>query len=381
MVGLFLLAAFSPVLALIASNFRSPEYFSLMVLGLLAASMLSSGSPLRSIATVIFGLVLGIVGLDVNSGAQRFTFGILGLYDGLPLVAIALGLFGLPEVIANAGRLKATEVPTRKIRFRDMVPTREDWRLSWKPMLRGSGIGSFFGALPGTGGLIASFMSYAVEKRINKDPSKFGKGAIEGVTGPEAANNAAIQTAFIPTLTLGIPGDVLMALMLGVLMIHGVSPGPELVTQNPEMFWGLVISFFFGNVMLLVLNIPLIGLWVRLLSIPYSILFPAIVGFICIGVYSVKFEVLDLFVVAVFGLIGYGMAVLKFHPAPLVLGLILGPMMEVNLRRSLLLSRGDPMTFVDRPFSAAFMLASVLLIAWIVYREMSGRRARRKSAG
>jgi putative tricarboxylic transport membrane protein len=379
-IGILIMALFSPPLAHVALRFGSQEYFGLMVLGLLAASLMSSGSPFRSLTMVTFGLLLGIVGVDVNSGQPRFTFGMINLYDGLPLVAIALGLFGMPEIIANSGRESASARPG-EITLRSMFPTREDWRRSWKPILRGAGIGSFFGTLPGTGGLIASFMSYAVEMRVSKDSSRFGKGAIEGIAGPEASNNAAVQTAFIPTLTLGIPGDAIMALMLGVLMIFGVVPGPQLITQNPQMFWGLVFSFLIGNVLLVLLNIPLISIWVRILTIPYSILYPAVVVFVCIGVYSVRYSVGDIYIVMVFGAIGYGMALLRFQPAPLILGLILGPMMEENLRRSLLLSNGDPLTFVQRPLSATFIAISVLMLVVTVISEIRKFAAKRHARG
>lgn len=378
-IGIVLLALFSPPLARLALEFGSQEYFALMVLGLTAACLMSTAAPFRSLSMVALGLVLGIVGVDVNSGQPRFTFGMIELYNGLPLAAVALGLFGLPEIIANAAR-KDRPAPLKvgQVTMRSMIPSREDVRRSWKATLRGSGVGAFFGALPGTGGLVASFMSYALEKRVSKRPEEFGKGAIEGIAGPEASNNAAVQTAFIPTLTLGIPGDAIMALMLGVLLIHGVTPGPQLVTQNPEMFWGLVVSFLIGNVILVILNIPLIGIWIRLLSIPYSTLFPAIIVFVCVGVYSVNYSVADLFVVMAMGVVGYGMMLLRFEPTPLVLGLILGPMMEENLRRSMLLSRGDPLVFFERPLSASFLAAAILMVLWMAWSQLvAARRARR----
>lgn len=375
-VGVLLMAAFAPPLARFAQNFGSQEYFALMVLGLLAASLVASGNPFRALAMVAFGLVLGLVGMDVNSGQPRFTFGFIELYDGLPLAAVALGLFGLPEIIRNANkpRHERPNIKAGDISLRAMFPTREDWRRIRMPIVRGTGIGAFFGTLPGTGGLVASFIAYAVERRTSKPPEGFGKGAIEGVAAPESSNNAAVQTAFIPTLTLGIPGDAIMALMLAVLMINGVVPGPQLVTQDPGMFWGLVFSFLLGNLLLVVLNVPLIGVWVRLLSIRYSILFPAIVAFVCIGIYSVNYRVVDLFAVMGFGVIGYGMSLLKFEPAPLILGLILGPMMEENLRRSMLISRGDFSTFFTRPLSGAFMAISAGLLVWMIWSEIRRRR-------
>ncbi|WP_238363979.1 tripartite tricarboxylate transporter permease [Mesobacterium pallidum] len=376
-IGLLILAFCAPLLAKVALNFGSPEYFTLMLLGLLAAGMLSRGSHLRSTASIFIGLFLGIVGTDISTGVQRFTFGQPELYAGLPLVAISLGLFGLPEVIANAGRKDNTAVTPGNITMRAMLPTREDLRRSTLPMLRGSGIGAFFGALPGTGSLIAAFASYVVEKKSHRDPSIFGRGAIEGITGPESANNAATQTAFIPTLTLGVPGDAIMAMMLGVMLIHGVAPGPRLISEQPDLFWGLVASFLIGNVLLVILNIPLIGLWVRLLRIPYHMLFPAILVFICLGVYSVNYAVVDLVLVLAFGIIGYGMSFLRLEPAPLILGLVLGPMMEDNLRRTLMIFRGDIWAIWDRPLSVAFIGCSLALVGWSLVGKT---RARRKLA-
>ncbi|MCC6007556.1 MAG: tripartite tricarboxylate transporter permease [Rhodobacteraceae bacterium] len=370
--GLMLLALVAPPLAQFALQFRSPEYFSLMVLGLMAAAILASSSPFRSLASVVLGLLLGVVGIDMLSGTSRFTFGWPTLFDGLPLVAVVIGLFGVPELIANvrSGNYQRPQA----VRMRDMLPSRDDWKRIRPAMLRGGSIGAFFGALPGTGGMIASFMAYAVEKRVSRTPARFGKGAIEGVAAPETANNSAVQTAFIPTLTLGIPGDPVMALMLGALMIHGITPGTALITSNPDIFWGLIVSFLVGNVMLLLLNIPLINLWIRVLSIPRQILFPAITAFVCIGVYSVNLAVADIVVLMVFGLLGYALMLLRFQTAPLVLGLILGPMMEENLRRSLLISRGDPMVFLERPISATFLGLAGLLLVWLVVSEIRRRR-------
>lgn len=369
-IGLAALALLAPALAKFALRFGSEEYFSLMVLGLVAASLLSSGAPFRSLAMVCFGLMLGLVGIDVNSGQMRFTFGVPELFDGLSIVAVALGLFGLPEIISNVGKIRNPRISGGNFAMRDMFPSRKDWRRATPAILRGTGMGAFFGVLPGTGGLIASFMSYAAEKRISRNPQRFGKGAIEGVAGPEAANNAAIQTAFIPTLTLGIPGDALMALLLGVMLVHGVVPGPGLLTDNPDVFWGLTVSFLIGNLMLLVLNIPLIGIWVRILRIPYHVLYPAIIVFICIGVFSVRYSVVDIGIALCFGFIGYGMSLLRLQPAPLILGLVLGPLMEEHLRRALLISRGDPTTFLTHPISALFLGITALLVLSIVFRGL-----------
>jgi TctA family transporter len=371
--GIVILTIFSPMLASVGLAFGPSEYFAMMLMGLIAASTLSQGSPLKGIAMVLLGLALGMVGTDVQTGQQRFTFNIPYLADGISLVALAMGLFGVSEVIASIGRVDSSRLKTQKITFRSMAPTRDDWRRSWAPTLRGTGIGSFLGALPGTGSTIASFMSYAVEKRLAKDPSRFGKGAIEGVVSPEAANNAASQTAFIPTLTLGIPGDAVMALMLGALIIQGIQPGPRLVTEHPELFWGLIASFWIGNVMLVILNLPLIGIWVRMLKIPYSILYPAILMFICIGVFSVNNSAFDVMLVMFFGVVGYIMLLLRFEPAPLLLGFILGPLMEEHLRRAMLLSRGDAMVFLERPISGTMIACTAALLAWAIFSAMRQR--------
>ena len=372
--GIVILVGFGPVISELGLKFGPAEYFSMMVLGLVAAATLSQASPVKGIAMVILGLLLGLVGTDVNSGVARFTFGQAELYDGISLVAIAMGLFGVAEVVASIDRTRRGRVERGAITLRSMIPKRDDVRRSWFPMLRGTGVGAFFGALPGAGATIASFMAYALEKRVARDPSRFGKGAIEGVTAPESANNAACQTAFIPTLTLGIPGDAVMALMLGALMIHGIAPGPQLMSEHPQLFWGLIASFWIGNILLVILNLPLIGLWVKLLAIPYGVLYPSILLFVCLGVYSVNNSVFDVGLVVVFGAIGYVMMLLKFEPAPLILGFILGPLMEEHLRRALLLSRGDLMVFVQRPISATLMAATFLLLAWAAWAMVRVRR-------
>lgn len=373
LIGLFIMAAFTPTIAELGLKFGPAEYFSMMLLGLVAASTMASGSPLKGIAMVVLGLLLGMVGTDVNSGVARFAFDVPELSDGISLVALAMGVFGVAEVINSINNVPRGGVGGR-ITLRSMMPTREDNRRSVMPMLRGSAVGSFFGALPGTGASIASFMSYALEKKVAREPARFGNGAVEGVTGPEAANNAAVQTAFVPTLSLGIPGDAVMALMLGALVIHGIQPGPMMITERPELYWGLIASFLVGNIMLVILNVPLIGLWVSILRIPYKVLFPAILVFICLGVYSVNNNTFDVLMVAAIGVAGYVMMLLRFEAAPLLLGFILGPMMEENLRRALLLSRGDPAVFVDRPISASLLAVCVLLLAWTAW---SARRQRR----
>jgi len=366
MLGIMALVAFAPGIAEIGLLFGAAEYFSIMLLGLIAAATLAAGSPIKGLAMVLFGLLLGTVGTDVNSGVPRFDFGIPELMDAISLVALAMALFGIAELISSVNLKRDGEVKV-KITLRSMLPTREDVRQSVRPMLRGSGIGGFMGALPGTGPSIASFMSYAIEKKVAKDPSRFGKGAIEGVTAPESANNAAAQTAFVPTLSLGIPGDAVMALMLGALIIHGIQPGPMLMTAQPELFWGLIVSFAIGNVMLVILNLPLVNIWVSILRIPYHVLYPAILVFICLGVYSVNNNTFDVYMTAALGVLGYILLKLRFEPAPLLLGFVLGPMMEENLRRAMLLSRGDPSTFIERPISAVVLALCALLLLWTAY--------------
>lgn len=363
MLGIAILAVFAPSIAEMGLKFGPAEYFAMMMLGLIAASTLASGSPIKGLAMVVLGLLLGTVGTDINSGQPRFNFDVPELMDGINIVALAMGLFGIAEVVGSVNQPREGQV-TEKISFRSMLPTRKDWKDSTMPMLRGTGIGSFFGALPGTGASIAAFMAYAVEKKVARDPSRFGKGAIEGITAPESANNAAAQTAFVPTLSLGIPGDAVMALMLGALIIHGIQPGPLLMTNQPDLFWGLIVSFGIGNIMLMILNLPLVGIWVSILRIPYSVLFPAILVFIALGTYSVNNNVFDIYMVAIIGLVGYLLAVLRFEAAPLMLGFVLGPLMEENLRRALLLSRGDMAIFIDRPISLGFLIACAALLGW-----------------
>ena len=354
--AIVLVMGFAPVIAELALEFSSAEYFSVMLLGLIAASTMTVGSPFKGLAMVVFGVALGLVGTDVNTGMFRFNFGILQLADGFSLVALAMGLFGVAEIIANIGGVQGKPMALGRIGFRAMWPKRHEWKRIWKPTLRGSVIGSFVGALPGTGPGIASLMAYAAEKRLSK-------GALEGISAPEAANNASVQAAFIPTLSLGIPGDAVVAVLLGAMILHGITPGPNLINDQPEMFWGLIISFWIGNLMLLVLNIPLIGLWVRLLSIPYHLLYPAILVFICVGVYSSDNNVFDIFVVLGFGVLGYLMRIFDYPAMPVLLGFILGPLMEEHFRRALLLGRGDITTFIDRPISLAFLLVSAAFLS------------------
>jgi TctA family transporter len=376
-IGILIMMFLSPLMVKIGLMFGAPEYFALMLLGLVTASAVTDGSAIKAIAMVVFGVLLGAVGPDFSSGLPRFTFGFVELLEGISLVAISMGLFGIAEVIISTREVKAGTV--QKVTFRSMIPTRDDVRRFWAPTLHGTSIGSIFGTLPGTGSTVASFVSYAVEKRVAKDPSRLGKGAVEGVCAPEAANNAADQTAFIPTLTLGIPGSATMALILGVLIIHGVQPGPRLMIDHPEMFWGLVMSFWVGNLMLVLLNIPLIGLWVRMLQIPYRYLYPAIILFVCIGTYSVGRSVFDVFMVVVFGALGYLLRMLRFPIAPVLLGFVLGPMLEDHFRRTMLIGRGNIMYFFERPISATMMVLTILVLAWGIWGAVREARQRRLS--
>ncbi|SCK41181.1 TctA family transporter [Variovorax sp. HW608] len=379
-IGIALMTFFSPLLVDVAFRFGPAEYFAMMLLGLLAASTLAKGSPLKGIAMVLVGLILGVVGTDVNSGVARFALDIPELTDGLALVALAMGLFGIADTLANVNRIGTGAVET-KVTLRSLRLAKGEMKRSWMPILRGTAIGSFFGILPGTGSTIASFISYATEKKVSRHPEQFGHGAIEGIAGPEASNNAAAQTAFIPTMSLGIPGDAVMALMLGALMIHNIQPGPQLISEHPLIFWGLIASFWVGNLLLLVLNIPLIGMWVRLLTVPYRIIYPCVLFFICIGVYSGNNNLFDVGVVLAIGVGGYFTTRLGFEPAPVLLGFVLGPMVEENFRRALLLSRGDPGIFVTRPISAAFVLACCLMLAGVAYTRLRKGRSAQRAAG
>lgn len=379
-IGILVMMGFAPLIAQYALNFGPAEYFALMLLGLVAAASLSEGPPAKGLAVVTLGVALGCVGTDIYSGALRYTFGMLNLMDGLNLIALAIGLFGIAEIISTAGRKEPTLVGKDSVRLRAMLPTKDDRRRSWRPVLRGAGFGSFFGTLPGTGPSIASFVAYAFEKRVSRNPGRFGKGAIEGIMAPESANNAADQTAFIPTLALGIPGSATMALMLGVLIIHGIQPGPSLMSREPELFWGLVISFWIGNLLLLILNIPLVGLWARLLLVPYYILYPAVLVFICIGTLTVQLNIFHVWTVAAFGLLGYVMRVLGFSAAPLLLGFVLGPLMEEHFRRAMLISAGDFGFFFDRPISAVVMVLTGVILLHSLWRTVMARMSPKEGA-
>ena len=375
-VGTLILAAFAPVLTQLAFQFGPAEYFSLMVVGMIGAVVMASGSLVKAIAMIVLGLLLGLVGTDVNSGVARFAFDIPELSDGIGFVAIAMGVFGYGEIISNLAQPEHTrEVFTSKVQ--GLWPTRQDLKDMTPAVLRGTALGALLGVLPGGGALLASFASYALEKKVKGKPGEvpFGQGNIRGVAAPESANNAGAQTSFIPMLTLGIPPNAVMALMVGAMTIHNIQPGPQVMTSNPELFWGLIASMWIGNLMLVVLNLPLIGVWIKLLSVPYRWLFPAIVLFCAIGVYTTNNSTFDIWLVAAFGFIGYVFKKLDMEPAPLLLGFILGPMMEENLRRALLLSRGDWSVFVMRPLSAGLLVAAACMLFLVLMPAVKSRRA------
>ena len=365
-------AAFSPPLSELALKFGPSEYCSLMVLGLIGAVVLAHGSLLKAISMIVLGLLLGIVGTDVNSGMARFAFGVPELTDGLGVVSVAMGLFGFAEIISNLEITEKREMVSAKIK--GLWLSRKQLREAAPAVMRGTALGSVLGLLPGGGAMLASFASYAVEKKVAKDPSRFGKGAIEGVAGPESANNAGAQTSFIPLLTLGIPENAVMALMVGAMTIHNIQPGPQVMTSNPSLFWGLVASMWIGNLMLVVLNLPMIGMWIKLLQVPYRLLYPAILLFCSIGVYTINNAHFDVSQTAVFGLLGIVFLKLECEPAPLLLGFVLGPMMEENLRRALLLSRGDPTVFLTRPISLGMLIAAVALLVLIAAPNLRRKR-------
>ncbi len=371
-VSTVILAMFAPPLAGIALKFGPAEYFSLMVFGLAAAVVLAHGSLLKAIAMVLLGLLLGLVGTDTTSGTMRFTFGIFELADGVGFVGVAMGLFGIAEVVANLEIKERREVFTSKVGR--LMPSKEDFRRMWRPILRGTAFGSALGILPGGGPLLASFGAYALEKKVSRYGHEFGQGAIEGVAAPEAANNAGAQTSFIPLLTLGIPSNVVMALMIGAMMIQGIIPGPKVMTEKPDLFWGLIASMWIGNAMLVILNLPLVGIWIKLLTVPYRFLYPSILVFMAIGVYSLSNSPFDVLLMAAFGILGHIFVKLDCEPAPLILGLVLGPMMEENLRRALILSRGDPVVFLTKPISAGFLIAALILLGIVLAPAIRRKR-------
>jgi len=373
-VGTLILAAFAAPLTELAFKFGPAEYFSLMILGLIGAVVLASGSLLKAIAMIVLGLLLGMVGTDVNSGVARYSLDIPELTDGIGFIVIAMGVFGYGEIISNLGKHESErEVFTANVT--GLMPTRDDFRRMVPAVLRGTALGSLLGILPGGGAVMAAFAAYTLEKRTKLQPGEvpFGKGNIRGVAAPESANNAGAQTSFIPLLTLGIPPNAVMALMVGAMTIHNIQPGPQVMTSNPELFWGLIASMWIGNLMLIILNLPLIGIWIKLLSVPYRWLFPSIVLFCAIGVYSTNNSTFDIWMVGIFGFIGYLFIKLGTEPAPLLLGFILGPMMEEYLRRALLLSRGDWSVFLTRPISAGLLVAAVLLLVVVLMPSVKSK--------
>jgi TctA family transporter len=366
------LALAAPPLANLALKFGPAEYFSLMVLGLVASVVLAHGSLLKAIGMIVLGLLLGLVGTDVTSGVPRYTFDVPELADGISFVAVAMGLFGLGEIIVNLEREGGA---ARVIgRITSLWPTREDWTRMISPILRGTVLGSLLGILPGGGAMLASFASYSLEKKVSKHAREFGHGAIEGVAGPESANNAGAQTSFIPMLTLGIPSNPVMAMMIGAMIIQGIQPGPSVMTEQPALFWGVIASMWVGNLLLVVLNLPMIGLWVRLVTVPYHLLYPAILVFCAIGVFSLNNNEFDVYLMAAFGLLGYVFAKLDCEPAPMLLGFILGPMMEEYLRRAMLLSRGDPLILLQRPISATILVVAALAMAVVLTPAIHAKR-------
>ena len=359
-VATMLLALFAPPMAALALKFGPAEFFSLMVLGLMASMVLARGSLLRAFGMIVLGLLLGTIGSDVNTGAQRLTFDHPRLADGIDFVVVAMGMFGIAEVVRNLENEEGRSVMIDKIT--KLMPSREDWKRMMGPILRGTAIGSFLGIMPGSGSILGSFAAYAIEKKVSKNSAEFGLGAIEGVAAPESANNAGAQTSFIPMLTLGIPANPVMALMIGAMIIQGIQPGPSVITEQPALFWGIIVSMWIGNLFLVILNLPMIGMWVKLVSVPYQLLFPAILVFCCIGAFSLNNTEFDVILMAIFGVAGYAAVKLECEPAPMLLAFILGPMMEEYLRRALLLSRGDPTVFLQRPISATLLAIAVLAV-------------------
>ena len=373
--GIMVMIFFSPLLVAIAFKFGPAEIFSVMLLGLLAGSTMSRGAPLKGVAMVLIGLLCGVVGTDVNSGVMRFTFGVPELADGVSLVAIALGLFAVGDFLLNVNRTVYVTHGTG-VRVRDMLPTWAEIKHAFMPTLRGTLIGTLFGAMPGTGPTITTFLAYAFERKVSKTPERFGHGAMEGVVSPEAASHSKTQVDFIPTMCLGIPGDPIMALILGALMIQGIAPGPQLITEHPDLFWGLIASFWVGNVLLLLLNVPLIGIWLKVLQVPYRYLFPSAMFFIAVGVFSTDNSLVQIAEVLVFGVFGALLMAFKFPMAPVLLGFVLGPMVEENFRRALLLSRGSMLVFIQRPISAAFVGVSALLVLVQIVSYLRGTRGK-----
>jgi TctA family transporter len=373
-IATFIIALAAPALAEVALKFGPADYFSLMVFGLVAAVILAHGSVVKAIGMILVGMLLGTIGIDVNTSVPRFTFGIPQFGDGIDFAVIAMGIFGIGETVANLER--GEENRTLQTSELKLWPSASDLRAIIAPALRGTALGSGLGILPGGGTVLSAFSAYALEKKVSKTPERFGQGAIEGVAAPEAANNAAAQTSFIPLLTLGLPSNAVMALMIGALMMHGLNPGPQLIRDKPELFWGLIASMWVGNLMLVILNLPLVGIWARLLTIPYRFLYPAILLICGIGVYSINNSALDVIIASVFGFVGYVFYRLRCEPAPLLLGFILGPLIEENLRRALLISHGDPSVFIARPISGTFLVLTAVLIVILAAPAIRMARSR-----
>jgi len=376
--GIMVMIFASPLLVAIAFKFGPTEVFSIMLLGLLAGGTMARGSALKGVAMTVVGLLIGVIGTDVNTGAHRFTFGITELSDKVELVALALGLFGVADFLHNINRITFVGSGT-KVRFRDMRPSKSELKQAFFPMLRGTLIGTLFGAMPGTGPTITTFVAYALERKISKTPERFGHGALEGVASPEASSHSKTQVDFIPTMTLGIPGDAVMALILGALIIQGIQPGPNLISEHADLFWGLIASFWVGNILLVILNVPLIGIWVKVLQVPYRFMFPCALFFIAIGVYSTNNSLFEVNEVLIFGIAGAIFLALDFPAAPILLGYVLGPLVEENFRRALLLSRGDLRILFERPISAAFMSVCILLVLGQIVLAVRGAYLKRKA--
>jgi putative tricarboxylic transport membrane protein len=371
-VATLVIAALGVPLTGLALLFGPTEYFSLMVMGLVFAVVLARGSILKAVAMILLGVLLSTVGTDLETGEERMTFGLPFLSDGIDFAVLAMGIFGIAEIMRNLDHTETRDVVRQAIGR--LLPNRDDFRQSYKPVLRGTIIGAILGILPGNGAVLGPFAAYTLEKKIAKDPGRFGRGAIEGVAGPESANNAGAQTSFIPLLTLGIPPNAVMALMVGAMTIHGIIPGPQVMTKNPNLFWGMIASMWVGNLMLLIINLPLVGMWVRLLKVPYRLLFPAILMFCCIGIYSINSLPTDVMFIAFFGLCGYALIKFGFEPAPMLLGFVLGKLMEENLRRALIISRGSLETFIERPVSAGLLaVAAILLVIALLPSIRKGR--------
>lgn len=371
-VATLVLALFAPPLAHVALKFGAAEYFSLIVLGLVASIALAHGSIVKALAMIVLGLLFGMVGQDIYTGTPRFTFGFRELYSPINFVSVAVGIFGVAEILRNLEDETARTVLVRRVS--NLWLGREDFRRIVAPVLRGTALGSVLGVLPGGGHVLSSFASYSVEKRLSRTPEEFGKGAIEGVAAPESANNAAAQTSFIPLLTLGIPAHPVMALMIGAFIIQGITPGPNVIREEPALFWGIIASMWIGNLMLVLLNLPLIGIWVKMLTIPYNVLFPAIIAFACIGTYSINLNAFDIYAIAFFGLVGYVLVKLGCEPAPLLLGFVLGPLLEEHLRRAMIISHGDPTVFLRRPISAGLLAAAAAALIVAVLPAIRRKR-------